>query len=159
MARHLESVAGQGTTAAQIMDDFCGPAPKRRSSPGSARKRHIAEVKERLPKKDWKGMTPEKLVALYWVCHEQVYGMPPVELDRPRMWTGAMSAAKRMVRDHFDDDMDKAMSFMKWVWNREQEIEEWRRRKNKVGRRIKWRTLFVYDELITDWRAAMMRTP
>lgn len=139
-----------------VMKSFVGKgSPK--TSVGTRRSQHIAEVRERMKRKDWEGMTPGKLVALYWLCHEKVYGVVPVEIDTAAAWERAMKVAGAMVKRHFDSDMERAITFMRWVWTREAEREEWRRSNNRDGQRLNWRNQFAQDFLITDWRAAAMR--
>lgn len=144
------------TAAQTALDAFVGPARPKKSA-GSSRKRHIAEVAERMESKSWDGLTAGKLVALYWLCHERVYGTVPIELDKASTWEMAMKGAGLMVKQHFDGDVQGAVTFMRWVWTREQEYEDWRRKNNKHGRRITWQNQFRHDHLISDWRAAAMR--
>lgn len=163
MPRYLKSRAGdraraEAESASARITAFVG-APKRKSRPsaGQRRKEHIAEVQDRMQRKDWDGLTPGKLVALYWLCHERVYATAPVEIDKAATWTIVMKHAGTMVQKHFDGDIDRAITFMRWVWTREQEREQWRRANGKGGRRITWQNQFVHDHLISDWRAAAMR--
>ncbi len=155
MPRHIRQVTEKSEATARI-DSFLGKAPRKRSS-GALRKKHIEEVSDRMKRKDWSGMTPGKLVALYWLCHEKVYGMTPVEIDKTAPWETVMKVAGAMVKRHFDGDMERAITFMRWVWTREAEREKWRRANKRDGMRINWRTQFSQDYLITDWRAAAMR--
>ncbi len=161
MARHLKSRASDtdDTKAKAAMDAFTGPptTKRNRASTGSRRKQYIEEVRDRMARKDWSGVTPGKLVALYWCCHEKVYGVVPVELDKASTWETAMKRAGLMVKQHFDNDMERAITFMRWTWTREAEREEWRRANTKQGRRITWQNQFIHDHLITDWRAEAMR--
>ena len=155
MPRHIRRVTEKSEATAR-MDAFVGKTPRKRSS-GVLRKKHIEEVRERMNRKDWDGMTAGKLVALYWLCHEQAYGVAPLELDRTTTWETAMKVAGSMVKRHFDDDMERAITFMRWVWTREKGREKWRRDNKRDGQRINWKNQFSQDYLITDWRAAAMR--
>lgn len=146
--------------AAANIAAFVGSPSKRKSSrpsAGSRRKQYIEEVRERMKRKNWEGMTAGKLVALYWLCHERVYGVTPVEIDKASTWTSAMKQAGSMVQKHFDGDVDRAITFMRWCWTRELEREKWRRDNGKEGRRLSWQNQFIHHHLITDWRAAAMR--
>ncbi len=153
MPRHIR----KKDDATSRINSFLGRTPKKRSA-GLLRKKHIEEVRDRMARKDWDGMTPGKLVALYWLCHEKVYGVVPVEIDKTAAWETAMKVAGSMVKRHFDDDMERAITFMRWVWTREQGREKWRRDNNRDGQRLTWRNQFSQDYLITDWRAAAMRS-
>ncbi len=141
------------------LEGFLGSAkPRKRASAGTRRNDYIAEVRTRMQTKDWTGMTAGKLVALYWLCHERVYGTPPVELNKAKIWEMAMMAAGTMVRDHFDGDVQVAIRFMRWVWTREQSREDWRRKNNTTtGRRISWHNQFKHHYLVTDWRTEKVR--
>lgn len=152
MPRHLR----KKDDATKRMDAFLGPTPRKRSA-GTLRTKHIAEVRDRWKRKEWDGMTAGKLVALYWLCHEEVYGVVPAEIDKANIWATAMMAAGSMVKRHFDDDIERAITFMRWVWTREQGREKWRRENKRDGQRINWKNQFSQDYLITDWRAAAMR--
>ncbi len=156
MPRHLRKVSNGRAEAIARMDAFVGSTPRKRSS-GVLRKKHIEEVRGRMKTKDWDGMTSGKLVALYWLCHEKVYGVVPVELDRTTAWETAMKVAGSMMKRHFDEDIERAITFMRWVWTREADREKWRRDNQKDGQRINWRNQFAQDYLITDWRTAAMR--
>lgn len=157
MPRHLRK--NDRTDAAARLTAFLGPEPKKypKRIPRTLRVKHIEEVRDRMKRKEYVGMTPGKLVAMYWVCHEKVYGVVPVEIDNSAAWKTAMLRAGSMVKRHFDGDMERAITFMRWVWTREQKNEEWRRANNRDGRRISWQNQFSHDFLITDWRAAGMR--
>ncbi len=140
------------------MKDFVGKEPPKRS-PGasrSQRERHIEEVRERIRTKEWDGLTAGKLVALYWIVHKEVYECYPVELDKAVIWTRAMQAAGKMVNHHFDGDVQRALTFMRWVWHEEERIEEWRKRSGAHGS-ISWKNQFYHDYLITKWRQAAAR--
>ncbi len=152
MPRHLR----KKDDATKRIDAFLGPTPRKRSA-GSLRAKHIEEVRERWKRKEWDGMTPGKLVALYWLCHDKVYGLVQVGIDKTCVWETAMKVAGSMVKRHFDNDIERAITFMRWVWTRERGRERWRRENKRDGQRINWKNQFSQDYLITDWRAAAMR--
>ncbi len=153
MTRRIVSRAPRGSLAG-----FLGtPKPKRKVNPGSRRKQHIAEIRQRVEAKDWTDVSAGKLVALYWFCHETVYGVEPTELDSAATWRAAMLQSGRMVRDNFDSDVQRAIRFMQWVWSEEQRRETWRRNNDKNGKRINWRMQFIFGDLVTDYRAAQSR--
>jgi len=132
-------------------------AKRSKPSAGANRKDHIADVQRRWRENDWKGMTPGYLVALYWVCHVAVYGTEPLELDKATVWTQAMKSAGALVKKHFDGDVDLAVCFMRWVWTRERDREDWRRRNNVSSNRITWVRQFCYETLVSDWRTEKVR--
>ena len=138
------------------MDDFLGPTkPKRKKFAGSARKGHIEEMRERVRLKDYKGVTPGRLVAMYWVAHETVYGVTARELDNARTWEIAMRCAGKMVKVEFDGDVGRAVDFMVWTWADEQRVEKWRIANEKNGRRITWQNQFIHNHLVTNWLRAV----
>ena len=141
------------------MQSFIGSASKRkkRRYPGSNRATHIAEVRERITRQNWKDMKVGRLVALYWICHEKIYGVVPAEIDKTAVWEQVMKAAGGMVKNEFDGDMQQAIEFMRWVWTDEARKENWRRANHKPAGRIKWQNQFLHGYLISDWRAAVMR--
>lgn len=159
MARRLRSRA----KGPDVIDGFAPPSkprPKKKAytpMPKARRRAFIDEVQERMRTQEWDGMTTGRLVALYWLCHERVYGVVPSELDNAAVWSRAMLHAGKMVASEFDDDVGRAVVFMRWVWTRERDIEEWRRRNQRNGRRISWLDQFCYGRLVSDWRIAAAR--
>lgn len=140
--------------------NFIGDVHKKRpkKQPGARRQEYIADVEDRIKRQDWSNVTVAMLVALYWVCHIKIYGCEPAELDSANTFTNAMKCAGKMVKEQFDGDLQKAVNFMRWVWTRERDREDWRRRNNVAGgRRITWQQQFIYLGLVTDWRAAKAR--
>lgn len=132
---------------------------KRRRTPGARRHETIEKVRERMRARDWTGeITATQLVALYWLCHEHVYGTPPIELDKVGLWNRVCMLAATMVKTHFDGDYDRAIVFMRWVWAKEQGKEKWARENKKETRRISWQNQFVHGHLITSWRTAGIRS-
>jgi hypothetical protein len=121
--------------------------PKARANVMEAAREGVAEM---AASGDWSGATGDHLVALYAWLHRQVYGVECEELDAQDWWL-ARSAAVRLASTHFGDDYDRAVVFMRWVWKREQRDEEWRRKNDKMGRRIGWRLQFS-AQLVTDYR-------
>jgi hypothetical protein len=109
-----------------------------------------AEMEERAASGEWDGATGAHLVALYDKLHLAVYGVAG-DLDRKsRMF--ATSAATAMVKRDFQGDVAAAVQFMKWVWKREQEREEWRRANKRDGQRVGWRLQFCFGALVADYR-------
>lgn len=139
--------------------NFIGDVNKTRSksSPGTRRKDYIAEVESRIARQDWNNVNVGLLVAIYWVCHVKIYGTPPAELDSASAWTNAMKCAGLLVQQQFDGDVQKAVNFLRWVWTREREREEWRKKNDVPTKRISWQQQFIYKTLVTDWRAAKFR--
>lgn len=145
--------------ATDRLNDFVGSDKPRRARGFDKQRRTgiIDEVRGRMKLADWRGMSAGRLVGLYWICHEMVYGVPPGELNNTTNWRNAMLAAGKMVTVHFDGDVYRAVEFMQWVWTREKGREEYRRKTEAPGFRITWKYQFTRENLITDWRASLFR--
>lgn len=131
-------------------------APKK-TDPGARRKQYVEEMEERIKRQDWKNLSAGQLVAVYWVCHLKIYGVPPKELDSTSNYSRAMMMAAKLVKDEFAGDVDLAVDFMRWAWFREKDREDWRKRNNTSGRRITWYLQFVAKDLLTDWQREKFR--
>jgi hypothetical protein len=97
------------------------------------------------------------LVAFYARAHEQVYGVRPEELGAPNVWSGACSAARKLLSEAFKNDPRAALDFLRWVWRREHRILKTIRDKGgdpSERRRIGWHLQFVQRSLVTDYRMA-----
>lgn len=151
----------QASPPVDLLADFLGPEKKSKSKSanqaGSRRRAHIADVAQRVESKDWNDAGPRHLVALYWFCHTKVYGTEPKELDTAAAWTRAMMFAGKLVREEFEGDVQLAIRFMRWTWNREKEREAWRRQNRRSGGRITWQQQFVHRYLVSDWRTDKTR--
>jgi hypothetical protein len=135
-----------------------GPERKKRKPTASRTKQNlaaaIAELDDVLKKQH--PAEPKHLVALYVRAHESVYEVFPEELRTPTVYMGAVSAAKKLVADAFDGDIDATFAFMRWVWQEERGLTKWKRAKGIVIKRVEWRKQFVYRDLVTDYRTAMI---
>jgi hypothetical protein len=139
--------------AAMSISEFAERAPRRRLY-GEEKSR--AEMEGRAKSGDWDGATGAHLVCLYEFLHREVYGVPSDVVDRKtRMFAGA--AADRLIARDFGADAGEAVRFMKWVWKRESEREEWRRANRRDGQRVGWRLQFCFASLVTDYRLHVAR--
>jgi len=104
---------------------------------------------------DWTEARPGHFVALYAMGHAKAYGVPPLELTPPaRMGAAAMVA--KLLRDSFGGEPQRLYAFVRWVWTREREREEWRRANNREGRRVSWQLQFG-KLFLTDYALAIER--
>jgi hypothetical protein len=153
--RKVDRAVLENDTAAEQVAQLvrrASPARRARAGPtksGIDRTRTEAEVM-RLSN-DWSEARPAHVVALYAWCHEQTYGVTPVELVGLN-WLAAGTAAGKLARDEFDGRLEGVVEFMRWVWRREAKREKWRRENKHEGGRIGWRAQFVQRYLVTDWR-------
>jgi hypothetical protein len=116
--------------------------------------RAISQTREMMSTGVWGPAYPRHFVALYVVLHEMVYGVTPAELGpRPRVLAAGFAA--RMLEKEFDDDPGKMAAYVKWVWTREKDREEWRRKNGRDSGRIGWRLMFG-PALLTDWRRSVL---
>ncbi len=129
----------------------------RGNTTAAQRQQHLADIEARIARQDWSGTNATTLVALYWVCHVKVYGVPPLELDTSEAWRRATMLAGGLVKKQFEGDYHTAIKWMRWVWTREQRREEYRRNNPSGGTRIGWLWMFGRATLVTDWRAERIR--
>jgi hypothetical protein len=146
--------------AAASMAAFVGKSkPKPKKSAGVRRSRVDAameRVQQRIEADSWDDADAETFVALFAWLHGEVYGVSPVDEMRTQ-WRGACSAARKMFADVFDSDPNLMLDFIRWVWNRETQIEAWRRKNQTHGKRIGWRLQFASRTLITDYQIDLAR--
>lgn len=141
----------------KLVGDFVGTKPRAKRAPNKTRARD--ELQTMLMTSNFSSAKPTHLVALYEWCHEQVYGARPSELDTGNSWKLATFAAARLTRDEFAEDIQQAIEFVRWTWQRERVREHMRRTgKNDSVGRIGWRLQFVTRHLVTDYRIDLART-
>jgi hypothetical protein len=137
------------------------PAKKRRHTkdgrPQPATKtgmrRTLQRVEEMRLSNNWLMARPTDLVALYWWCHEQTYGVPPNELRDD--WMPAASAASKLIKEV--GSVDETVEFIRWTWAQEQEREKWRRDNGREFGRVTWRDQFQKRALLTSYRIREIR--
>ncbi len=134
------------------------PKKKRKHTPGTVFEinRAVSDIERRLKEEDWDKLKPDGLLALFVWCHDQTYGTRPSDL-RGETWRRARFQAAAMVKRDFNGDMDAALAFMRWTWQRERRIEQWRRDNNQHGKVINWYDQFVRGELLTKYRVDVAR--
>lgn len=111
-----------------------------------------AEVEAMMKTGEWKEAGARHLVALYAVLHQEVYGVEALELTPSACYLATLQAGM-LVKKHFGGDIVVAVEFMKWVWEREQGLEAWRKSVGRETRRIGPRWMFTGAALVTDYRA------
>lgn len=99
---------------------------------------------------------PKHLVAMYIVGHEWVYGVKPEDIVAEAA-LGAVSAARRMMREYFGNDPTQVVSYLRWLLMREKDTEKWRRDNNQPGRRLSYYDVFVRRQKLDDYRVAQQR--
>lgn len=139
-----------------LLESLGPDRPKKKFTPGRA-KSAFAKASEQLSDvlKNPKSAEPKHLVALYARLHEEVYGAFPEELRQPKDWSGACSAARRLIDEAFDGDPARAIEFMRWVWQKQRTDVKRKRAHGETPFRVGWRYQFVARNLVTDYRVAM----
>lgn len=150
--------------AAEALSNMVGPAPKKRARnrprtpPGVVRAAQAA-VRERLTTREWASATPEELVGLFAWCHAKVYAVEAeVALDRgASWWLASRAAASQLANDHHGDAV-QMVDYIRWVWDRENGRERWRRQNGREGGRLSWRLVLGQGTaLLADWRLSIAR--
>jgi hypothetical protein len=140
--------------------EFAARAPERaryvKSLGPKVRERLAQEIQRHIATNDWRGAGAQHLVALYCECHEQVYGVRATELDQGREFAFAANEATGLVSREFDDKIERAVEYVRWVWVRERSREAWRIREGKPGGRIGWKLMFS-SRMVTDFRVELAR--
>jgi len=141
----------------KAFDEALGPiTPKKKRKPNA--KALLDRALDELPKQaasDWAKAEPRHFVALYAHCHEHTYGVFPAEIVRA--YPMAVRAALRMLEQEFGGFSVKFADYMRWVWNRELDIEKKARKNGNHRRRVTWQLCFVPDYLLTDFRLEKIR--
>lgn len=102
-----------------------------------------ASVEKRMASGNWKGTIPGELVALYGELHQCVYKCDARDI-RGSMFRVAAAAAERFVRVELKDNIEEAVEYVVWAWQREDGREKWRRQNNSASTfRLAWRLLFM----------------
>lgn len=133
--------------------------PRKQGTPSAKSgqlERLVKEVAECIETDDWGDKRPALLVGVFCWAHEQIYGVDCVR-EVKRFFLTASQGARKLIDEEFEGDFDEALRFMKWVWARERDREEWRRKNTGYGKRLRWRHFFVERELVTELRLAEAR--
>ena len=136
----------------KTLGEFMAEKPKRPryEKPAARDARVLGETDEMRRTGDWGEADGHHLVALYGFFHQEVYGVEALELDGKSRAIAARLAEGATNR-YFGGDFGACVSFMLWVWRREQGREEWRRANQREGTRIGWKWQWS-AQLVTDYR-------
>lgn len=129
--------------------------PRRVGGGRAAIQTAVEDARGRIRSGDWGGATPRLLVALYYVCHTEVYGAEPVEL-RGEQWSMACRSAGALVKTEFGGDLSKTVEYVRWTWRREN-WREGRRTDEQKRWRVTWRQQFAQRNLLSDYRTELAR--
>lgn len=90
------------------------------------------------------------LVGMHARCHELVYGKSCAAEVSGKAWFGAVSAARKMIKEEFDGNAGDALEYVRWAWLREQKRHEKRSEKTRLG----WRLVFQSRSFVVDYQVA-----
>jgi len=79
---------------------------------------------------DWTDAKASTFVGLYVLCHEMIYGFVPFELKKNATFLKACKYAKDIWHQHFKDDNQLMVKFIKWSWEREKSLKEYGEKQN-----------------------------
>lgn len=146
--------------ASSALDSFLADPAKSERIPGAKREKpktalHTAMLSAEMRAKsgEWDDAEQRTLVGLYAVCHRNVYGVIPVELENPAEFSMASRAAATILHTRFDDDVPATAIFIRWLWKREKERVEWARTQKRDRNRMGWRMQFS-DRAVGDFLVA-----
>jgi hypothetical protein len=132
------------------------PPSARGDRPPSKFQAALQSARRRAQSGDWATADGDVLVGLYAVCHEMVYGVLPGELEEVKLFKLAAREASKVLRTQFSGDVDGAVEYLKWVWNREKKRAEWAASQSppRERGRLGWR-LALSDAFVTDYRVVL----
>ncbi len=145
--------------ATQALRLFAPPRERKRKSrtlPDSEWRPAHAHATELMTSGDWGNATPKDFVASYAVLHTDVYGVEPSELTSKTRFVACMCVAALLSKE-FHDDKSLFAEYIRWVWEREESREKWRRENKHPGGRIAWQAMFMTSSLLSDWRLDHVR--
>lgn len=132
------------------------PRSSRGDRPPSKFRAAVQSARRRARSGEWATADGESLVGLYAVCHEMVYGVLPEELEEVALFRQAARSATKLLRESFGGEVDGAVEFLKWVWEREKGRVRWAANQQPPVQRgrLGWRLGFS-AAFVTDYRVAM----
>lgn len=162
MARRAIDPALQATLSLEAL--VAPPASSKRASPAARGSRALANARAEVEAMvrqarggDFSSAQVKHAVALHAFLHHAVTGVEDAELEG-EAFLGACSAAGKLCRDAFVDQVPDLVEYVRWAWARERRREAKRRsEQDQDGRRLGWRLLFGGRGLLTDYRVAQHR--
>jgi hypothetical protein len=103
--------------------------------------------------------TPKHFVELFCRMHEQVYGVPDLEMTIVKKAMIAAVSCKRVMKKYFEDDPRQMAEYMRWVWTQQHYEQVKRKNRNEdmgvIGFRVSAR--YQWSEgLITQYRRVQL---
>lgn len=158
--RRADRHAAEQATAAQQLAEMVGEPRERKRTMLSA-PRALTEMTVMRENNCWTHARPVHLVALYCWCHEAIYGVAPDELATgaagKRARVQAVGAARNMLSRDFGGNVLAMIGYIKWVWSRTKNKEEWAARAGAQVGRVGWQQMFAGRSLLTDYKVEIGR--
>lgn len=155
--KSVEPVADAGDK----LDAFLSHTGKKRAGRSRGKKftpleLALRDAERRAESGEWEDATGRSLVGLYAMCHRMIYGVVPAELEDKVTMRIASKMARAQLHKHFDDDVDQAVEFIKWAWEREKSRENHAMATGRDRSRMGYRWQFS-DSIVTDYRVELER--
>jgi hypothetical protein len=118
-------------------------------------RRAVEAVRAMAAEDEYGEARPIHFVALHAVLFEAVYEFAPLDLT-PQTRMAACGMVSALGKSVFGEDPEKVAAYLKWVWQREEETEAWRKKNSRGGRTLGWRLVFGRS-LLNDYANAVRR--
>lgn len=156
MRRRVSALFLRQPAAAQVatMCERKHPKRKRRPPIRVTLQRAMQEAQRRTGEGDWSDLRPQTFVQLWAWCHQQVYGvLPSISAAE---WEIACKRVGQFVKLELDGRAEVMLDYMRWLWAREKDAEEWRRRNKRDGGVLGWQRV-CSTKLLTEYRISLSR--
>jgi hypothetical protein len=130
--------------------------PRSKTIAASRFSKTIAETRAMLESGDWEGFAARHVLALYDLMHEKCYLVAPVMTSGERH--RATLAAGLFVKNVFGGVYDDAVEYFRWLWDREIDRQEWRKRNAKPTNPMAFYWT-ISTRIVTDYRVHQANNP
>jgi len=147
--------------AVEAMTAFAGPLsdkPKRTRNPAPPSRivKLASQVAQMVNANEWSEASHWHLAALHAVLFKWTYGVEIGDYHGPAFAASAR-AAKAMLQSEFAGSIDAMLTYIRWVWRREQRLEKWKRENGIDSGSLKWQSVYVRRSLLVEYKIAMER--
>lgn len=113
------------------------------------------EMLEKAQSGDWANTKPLHLLVLHCELFNKIYKFEALD-TYGKMRTHAVFAVANLLKTAFNGDVEKIVAYVKWVWTREEEREEYRKANGKGGQTLGWKLVFSHH-LLNDFANDLRR--